>query len=235
MLRRFYDALVARYGPQRWWPAETAIETVVGAYLTQNTAWRNVERSIANLKEAGVLTVAGLRSVPEDALRGYIRPSGYMVRKSAALKAFIVLLDAKYDSSLEVIAAAPTEETREALLALPGVGPETADAILLYALHRPVMVVDEYLRRIVSRHELIGERARYGDVQQLALQAFATDSPETLRTHYNEFHALVVEVGKNHCGGVPRCTDCPLRQPAFHPPATPEKAVRAPRYPKASE
>jgi endonuclease-3 related protein len=233
-LRQFYDTLVASYGPQRWWPSETAIETVVGAYLTQNTAWRNVERSIANLKEHGVLTIDGLRSVPEEELRALIRPSGYMLRKGAALKAFIALLDARYQGSLDTMASAPGDETREALLALPGVGPETADAILLYALHQPVMVVDEYLRRIVTRHSLIHENARYPDIQRLSLQAFASDSAETLTEHYNEFHALVVEVGKTHCGGVPRCAGCPLNKPAFSPPTVPERAARIPRNAKVS-
>jgi endonuclease-3 related protein len=233
-LRQFYDTLVASYGPQRWWPSDTAIETVVGAYLTQNTAWRNVERSIANLKEHGVLTIDGLRSVPEEELRALIRPSGYMLRKGAALKAFLALLDARYGGSLDAMASAPANQTRQALLALPGVGPETADAILLYALHQPVMVVDEYLRRIVTRHGLIHGNARYTDIQQLSLQAFASDSPETLLAHYNEFHALVVEVGKTHCGGVPRCTGCPLNQPGFSPPPVPERAARIPRSAKAT-
>ncbi len=226
LLRRFYDALIAAYGPQHWWPSETALETVVGAYLTQNTSWRNVERSVANLKNAGVLTIPGLRAVADEDLRTLIRPSGYMVRKGAAIKAFIALLDARYGGSLEQMAASPVTENREAMLALPGVGPETADAILLYALAAPVMVVDEYLRRVVTRHGLIDERARYTDVQQLALDAFAEDEPATLLAHYNEFHALIVAVGKTHCGGVPRCVDCPLNQPRFAPPAIPQAAPR---------
>lgn len=231
MLRLFYDTLLSSYGPQHWWPSDTAIETIVGAYLTQNTSWRNVERSIANLKAAGVLTIAGLRALTDEELRVHIRPSGYMVRKGAALKAFIRLLDAEYTGSLESMAAAPLAETRERLLALPGVGPETADAILLYALSRPVMVVDEYLRRVVTRHSLIDEAARYHDVQRLALEAFAGDETAALLTHYNEFHALIVEVGKTHCGGIPRCAGCPLNQPAFNPPIVPEAAPRTPRTP----
>ncbi len=226
LLRRFHDALVAAYGPQNWWPSETAIETVVGAYLTQNTSWRNVERSIANLKQAGVLTVPGIRAIAEEDLRTLIRPSGYMVRKGAAIRAFVALLDARHNGSLEQMAFMPAAETREALLALPGVGPETADAILLYALGAPVMVVDEYLRRVVTRHALTDERARYGDVQQLALSAFAGDNPATLLAHYNEFHALIVMVGKTHCGGVPRCDGCPLNLPEFAPPTVPHKAPR---------
>ena len=226
MLRRFYNVLHARYGPQKWWPSESALETMVGAYLTQNTSWRNVERSIANLRSAGVLSVNGLRAIGDEELRALIRPSGYMVRKGAALKAFVALLDARYSGSLEAMAGAPVDATREALLALPGVGPETADAILLYALGRPVMVVDEYLRRVVTRHGLIEERARYHDVQRLALAAFSEDAVADLRAHYNEFHALVVEVGKTHCGGVPRCEGCPLNQPELAPPAIPFQAPR---------
>ncbi len=226
MLRSFYDEMVRSYGPQGWWPSATEMETVVGAYLTQNTSWRNVERSIAKLLAAGVLTPEGLRDVGEEELRELIRPSGYMLRKGAAIKAFIALLFTAYGGSLAEMSRAPLDETREALLALPGVGPETADAILLYALGQPVMVVDEYLRRVVTRHGLMHERARYGEVQQLALAAFAGDAPETLLAHFNEFHALIVMVGKTHCGGVPRCEGCPLNQPRFAPPVLPAKAQR---------
>ncbi len=230
-LRLLYAALVEAYGPQHWWPAKTALETIVGAYLTQNTAWRNVERSIANLADAGVLSVAGLRAIDIDALRVLIRPSGYMVRKALAIKAFIALLDREYAGSLAALAATPTATAREALLGLPGVGPETADAILLYALDQPVMVVDEYLRRVATRHGLIEERARYSELQQLALAGFAGEPETKLLAHYNEFHALIVEVGKQHCGGVPRCAGCPLNQPRFAPPALPARAPRVPRRP----
>ena len=219
-----YTHLAQVYGPQHWWPAKTPIEVIVGAYLTQNTAWRNVERSIANLEAAGVPTpsgqIDGLRAIDIEELRTHIRPSGYMVRKALALKAFIALLDRDYEGSLEALAADPN--AREAVLALPGVGPETADAIVLYALRQPVMVVDEYLRRVTTRHGLIAAPARYPAsyqaVQALALSAFAGDDPEALLAHYNEFHALIVMVGKTHCGGVPRCTGCPLNEPRFHPP-----------------
>ena len=225
-LRSFYDALMAAYGPQGWWPSATAMETIVGAYLTQNTSWRNVERSIASLQQAGVLTVEGLLAISDEDLRALIRPSGYMIRKAAAVKAFVTLLCAQFGSSLELMSASPAEEMREALLALPGVGPETADAILLYALDQPVMVVDEYLRRVVTRHGLMEGRARYGEMQQLALAAFAADEPKTLLKHFNEFHALIVMVGKTHCGGVARCAGCPLNQPQFAPPVVPGRAPR---------
>ncbi len=227
-LRLLHDKLLATYGPQHWWPSRTAIETVVGAYLTQNTAWRNVERSIDNLEQAGVLSVEGLRTIGIESLRTLIRPSGYMVRKALAIKAFIQMLDADYGGSLEALASTPTHIAREALLGLPGVGPETADAILLYALGQPVMVVDEYLRRVATRHGLIDERARYADLQQLALSAFASEPEKELLAHYNEFHALIVEVGKEHCRGIPRCAGCPLNQPRFSPPKTPAMAPRVP-------
>ena len=175
-LRRFYEALALAYGPQHWWPSESQLETIIGAYLTQNTSWRNVVRSIANLKAAGALTLPGLRALDDEQLRTLIRPSGYMVRKGAAIRAFLVLLDEHYSGSFAEMAAAPVEETREHLLALPGVGPETADAILLYALDQPVMVVDEYLRRVVTRHGLLDERARYAGVQQ------TRPSPRLLKT-----------------------------------------------------
>ena len=227
-LRSIYDRLFTTYGPQHWWPSKTAMETIVGAYLTQNTGWRNVERSIVNLDQAGVLSVEGLRAIDLEDLRTLIRPSGYMVRKALAIKAFVALLDREYGGSLGVLATTPTAAAREALLGLPGVGPETADAILLYALDQPVMVVDEYLRRVTARHGLIDERARYGDLQQLALAAFQGEPETTLLAHYNEFHALIVEVGKEHCGGVPRCAGCPLNQPCLSPPLVPAAVPRTP-------
>ncbi len=200
----------AAYGPQQWWPAETALQVVVGAYLTQNTSWRAVERSISNLTARGVMHLEGLRSIGEEELRVLIQPSGFMLRKAAAIRAFIAFLDRHHGGSLEAMAANPTRELRRQLLALPGVGEETADAILLYALGHPVMVVDEYLRRIASRHGLAPEGAKYAHLQQLAEQAFVQDPEELLPSLANEFHALVVAVGKQHCGTHAKCEGCPL-------------------------
>jgi endonuclease III related protein len=210
ILRNFHDQLAAAYGPQQWWPAETALEVIVGAYLTQNTSWRGVERSIANLFAHGVMSLGGLRTIAEDELRMLIRPSGYMIRKAAAIKAFVVFLDQQHSGSLARLAAQPTPVVRRQLLALPGVGEETADAILLYALLHPVAVVDEYLRRITDRHGLAGRDHKYGHVQELVHAAFAQDPPDFLLPLLNEFHALVVAVGKHHCGPRPRCEGCPL-------------------------
>jgi endonuclease-3 related protein len=210
ILRNFHDQLMAAYGPQKWWPAQSPLEVIVGAYLTQNTSWRSVERSIANLVEHNVMNLEGLRAIPEEELRSLIRPSGYMVRKAAAIKAFVAFLDREHGSSLARLAAQPTNIVRRQLLALPGVGEETADAILLYALLHPVAVVDEYLRRIVDRHGLAPRERKYAEVQQLVHAAFESDPPESQTRLLNEFHALVVAVGKNHCGPQARCQGCPL-------------------------
>ncbi len=205
-----YDRLVTEYGPQQWWPAQSAFEVIIGTYLTQNTSWRAVERTIQNLAQHQTLSIEGIRNIKEEKLRELIRPSGYMVRKAAALKAFVAWLDHEYGGSLDALTAAPAIETRQQLLALPGVGPETADAILLYALGHPAMVVDEYLRRIVTRHHLLSEKAKYPEIQALAIEALKENKPETLAQHYNEFHALIVTVGKTHCGPKPKCEECPL-------------------------
>jgi endonuclease III related protein len=210
ILRNFHDQLAAAYGPQHWWPAQTALEVIVGAYLTQNTSWRGVERSIANLVANNAMNLAGLRAITEEELRTLIRPSGYMVRKAAAIKAFVAFIDQHYDGSLDRLAAQPTSLVRRQLLALPGVGEETADAILLYALLHPVAVVDEYLRRITDRHGLAGREHNYTQLQDLVHTAFAPDPPDFHLPLLNEFHALVVAVGKHHCGPQPRCEGCPL-------------------------
>lgn len=214
-LRRMHDKLYAAYGPQNWWPAQSPWEVVVGAYLTQNTAWKAVERSLSNLREAGVLTIQGLRTISLDDLQTLIRPSGFHTRKGPALKAFVTMLDDEFGGSLERMAATPVESLRPRLLNLPNVGPETADAILLYAFGHSVPVADEYLRRIVVRHRLIEaaparNRHGYAALSQFASEAFAMD-PETNRARlYNEFHALTVAVGKAHCAKTANCTGCPL-------------------------
>ena len=212
-LRSMHDVLAKAYGPQHWWPAETPFEVILGAYLTQNTAWKAVERSLANLRNAGALTLDGLRGLSLADLRNLIRPSGFQTRKAPAIKAFLAMLDEEFSGSLEVLAGTPTEPLRKRLLALPGVGPETADAILLYALGHPVPVADEYLRRIAERHQLIAAptgRKGYESLVHLTRQAFASDAPSTHARLFNEFHALNVAVGKAHCGRTARCTGCPL-------------------------
>jgi endonuclease-3 related protein len=210
-----HDALLRAYGPQHWWPAKTPFEVILGAYLTQNTAWKAVERSLANLRAAGALTVEGLRKIPLAKLRRLIQPSGFYARKAPALKAFVRMLDEEFGGSLEKLAAMPTPELRKRLLDLPGVGPETADAILLYALGHAVPVADEYLRRVAERHGLLENapgRARisYDELADLTRRAFAGDAKENHDSLYNEFHALTVAVGKAHCGRTAHCENCPL-------------------------
>jgi endonuclease-3 related protein len=215
-LRWIHDQLAAAYGPQHWWPAKTPFEVILGAYLTQNTAWKAVERSLANLRAAGALTVEGLRALPLEDLRRCIQPSGFYTRKAAALKAFVAMLDEEFGGSLATLAATLTDTLRTRLLALPGVGPETADAILLYALGHPVPVADEYLRRISERHHLLPtvpgrNRRGYESLAALTRQTFASDAPESHVRLFNEFHALTVAVGKAHCGRTAHCEGCPLR------------------------
>lgn len=210
-----HDDLAKAYGPQFWWPAQTPFEVILGAYLTQNTAWRAVERSLENLRTTGAMTIEGLRAVSVEKLQELIRPSGFALRKAAALKAFVAMLDAEFGGALDTLAAQPTPVVRARLLQLTGVGPETADAILLYALGHPVPMADEYLRRIVERHGLLDpppgrNRRGYEELVQLTVHAFAADPAEDRAKLFNEFHALTVAVGKAHCGRVARCAGCPL-------------------------
>lgn len=214
-LRQMYDLLLHAYGPQHWWPAQTAFEVVIGAYLTQNTSWKGVERSLQNLRNAQALSLEGLRPIPVADLQELIRPSGFHTRKAPAIRAFIAMLDADFSGSLDTMASAPTPLLRQRLLQLPGVGPETADAILLYALKHPIPVADEYLRRIVERHGMVvpsphRNRAGYESLTQLTRQAFSSDPAHVHVALYNEFHALTVAVGKAHCGRVADCAQCPL-------------------------
>ena len=209
------DLLLEAYGPQFWWPAQTPFEVVLGAYLTQNTAWKAVERSLDNLRVAGVLSLEGLRSVSVEELEKLIRPSGFATRKARALKAFVGMLDAEFSGSLEALGGVPTARLRARLLELPGVGPETSDAILLYALGHPLPIADEYLRRIVERHRLLDpmpgrNRSGYESLVELTSQAFLQDPPEDRAQLFNEFHALTVAVGKANCGRTARCAGCPL-------------------------
>ncbi len=216
-MRRMHDLLLDAYGPQHWWPAKTPFEVILGAYLTQNTSWKAVERSLENLRNAEALTLEGLRAIPLLNLRSLIRPSGFFTRKAPALKAFVSLVDEEFGGSLEALAATPTLALRQRLLALPGVGPETADAILLYALGHAVPVADEYLRRMVERHGLTAiERSRkhiaYDTLTDLTRQAFASDPVSSHAALFNEFHALTVAVGKAHCGRTAKCDGCPLER-----------------------
>jgi endonuclease III related protein len=166
-IRNYYTTLSVAWGAQHWWPAETQFEVIVGAYLTQNTAWTNVERALANLRRANLLSVEGIRAVRLRQLQRLIRPSGYFRQKAARLKTFVAFLDDRYEGSLAEMFSQPTEKLREELLSLNGIGPETADSILLYAGNHPVFVVDAYTRRILGRHAILPENTDYEEIRQL--------------------------------------------------------------------
>jgi endonuclease-3 related protein len=195
-------------GPMHWWPAQTPFEVIVGAILTQSTAWANVERAIANLRAARMLTPAAMGQVSTSRLATLVRPSGYFRQKAKKLKAFVRFLDSEYGESLNRMFKTPTDELREKLLAVHGIGRETADSILLYGGNHPVFVVDAYTHRIFGRHELADGKPDYERVR-----AFVEASIPREAAVYNEFHALIVNTGKNWCRkSAPRCDGCPLRE-----------------------
>ena len=173
-IRAFYSALFQTWGPQHWWPGQSRFEVIVGAYLTQNTSWNNVEKAIRCLRRAGILSVDGIRRAPRARLEKLIRSAGYFRQKAERLKAFVRFLDRRYGGSLGRMFAQPTAQLREELLALNGVGPETADSILLYAGNRPVFVVDAYTRRILERHGIIEAQASYEEIRELCERALAS-------------------------------------------------------------
>lgn len=232
----YYRALLARWGPQNWWPAQSRFEVIVGAYLTQNTNWSNVEKAMTNMRRARLLSVQGLREVPLEQLQTLIRPSGYFRQKAEKLKSFMRFLDENYSGSLDRMFAQPTEKLRAELLALNGVGPETADSILLYAGNHPVFVVDAYTRRILQRHGMIDVKTKYDQIRILMEQAICSAAPELfklsppgndprhpasrmsrmarseLAQHYNELHALIVRAGNLYCRSTARCEGCPLQK-----------------------
>jgi endonuclease-3 related protein len=170
-IRAYYNTLFSAWGHQHWWPAQSRFEMVVGAYLTQNTSWANAEKALSNLRKARLLTISGIRRTPQPKLEQVIRPAGYFRQKAQGLKTFVRFLDRRYGGSFKRMFAQPTAELRDELLALNGVGPETADSILLYAGNHPVFVVDAYTRRILERHQIVSSAAGYDEIRQLFEQA----------------------------------------------------------------
>jgi len=241
-IRGYFGTLYAAWGRQHWWPARSRFEVIVGAYLTQNTAWNNVEKAMMRLREAGILHVDGIRQAPLQQLEQLIRPAGYFRQKAQRLKAFVAFLEERYQGSLARMFASPTARLREELLALNGVGPETADSILLYAGNHPIFVVDAYTRRILHRHQILEPTAAYDTIRELferALAPVATEHrdpdqgraamelrgaahpPSRMSTKrrsplaqvYNEMHGLIVGVGKEFClKSQAKCEECPLRR-----------------------
>ncbi len=206
-MRHVYQRLFDTLGPQHWWPGETPFEVMVGAVLTQNTNWQNVEKAIGNLREADLLQPAALYAVPVEELEELLRPAGYFRIKSRRLRNLLTFVMDRYNGNLGTMFATSMGALREELLAVNGIGPETADSILLYAGIMPVFVVDAYTHRILSRHGWIDLEADYHQIQDF-LQGRLPDDPAL----FNEFHALLVFVGKHYCRKrSPRCDECPLR------------------------
>jgi endonuclease III related protein len=239
-LRAYYETLHRAWGPQHWWPARTRFEVIVGAYLTQNTSWTNVEIAMRRLRASRVLTLSGIRKTPLPDLEALIRSSGYFRQKAARLKIFVAFVDEHFGGSLNRMFAQSTEELRQKLLELNGIGPETADSILLYAGQHPAFVVDAYTRRILERHEIFSANASYEEIRTLferALggapvsvrpRALGTSSTPSRPPHspsamsrakrtsvsqiYNDMHGLIVSVGKRYClKSKALCQECPLK------------------------
>ncbi len=202
-----YDLMLNHFGQQHWWPAEDALEMMVGAVLTQNTSWSNVEKAITGLKKRSILNINALHGISVPELAEGIRPAGYFNIKAARLKNLIKFIVERYDGDISMLLMERTDVLREGLLSVRGVGPETADSILLYAVGRPVFVIDSYTHRILNRHGLADDEASYYELQGLFMDNLAEDTGL-----FNEFHALIVRIGKQYCRGKPLCSSCPLEK-----------------------
>src|SRR5919204_1034970 len=205
-LLRLYVALAERFGRQRWWPGRTPYEVAVGAILTQHTAWTNAAAAVRALRQERLLQPARLIAVSQKALAGVIRPAGTYRLKARALLTFTRWLVARFGGRFASMRREPLGRLRQEMLDISGLGPETVDSILLYAAHRPVVVADAYTRRLLGRHRLLPSSATYEQTRQF-LEAHLPSDPAL----FNEFHALIVALGKTYCRTVPLCDSCPLR------------------------
>lgn len=234
-IQQIYATLSRAWGPQHWWPAQSRFEVIIGAFLTQNTSWSNVELAMRQLRAAKVLSLSGIREIERAKLEKLVRSSGYFRQKAERLKNFVKFLDANYDGSLTRMFSQPTDKLREELLSLNGIGPETADSILLYAGQHAVFVVDAYTKRIATRHQIADDNAGYDELRARFEHALESISvPSTRGTFvpdgashppsrmsmakrcstaqvYNDMHGFMVGIGKNYCRKAkPDCERCPL-------------------------
>ena len=217
-LLEIFDSLYRRYGALNWWPADTPFEVCVGAILTQNTNWLNVEKAIVNLKREGLISVQAINETPQERLAELIRPSGFFNVKSLRLKGFVEWLLRRH-GSLDTMFAGSWQDLRDEFVKVPGIGPETCDSILLYAGGKPSFVVDAYTRRLFSRLGMVSEKDDYHRVRALFMEHLPPEVPL-----FNEYHALIVEQCKRHCRKKPSCDGCPLGRAcclATHNPGTP--------------
>jgi endonuclease-3 related protein len=204
-LSAIFDRLYQAFGPRHWWPGETAFEVMVGAVLTQNTAWINVVKAIDNLKAAGCLNPEALHRISEKELAGLIRPAGYYNLKAGRLKNMVSLVMDGGGGDPPRLLKRPLKRLRRELLGVKGIGPETADSILLYAAGYPVFVIDAYTRRILERHGLSHGGEPYDELQDMFMSSMPSDPQQ-----FNEYHALLVHLGKHFCKPKPHCAGCPL-------------------------
>ena len=207
VLIKIYQKLLNAFGPQHWWPGDSQFEIIIGAILTQNTNWGNVERAIVNLKKTKVLSPQKLHCLPQQKLASLIKPAGYFNVKAKRLKNFMNFLFEQYDGDLKKMQRQETKRLRHELLSVNGIGPETADSILLYAFNKQVFVVDAYTKRIFYRHNLVAGDATYHEIQDYFIKGIKQDV-----SIFNEYHALIVRLGKDFCKTKPRCEECPLRE-----------------------
>jgi endonuclease-3 related protein len=204
-LLEIYRRLYYAFGPQHWWPGETPFEIAVGAILTQNTNWGNVEKAIENLKRKRALNAKSIHNMKIDRLASLIKPAGYLNIKAKRLKAFISFLMNEYHGSMKRMKEEEIHPLRKKLLQIYGIGYETADSVLLYALEKPVFVIDAYTKRVLSRHGIIEHERSYEEFQELFHSSLKSD-----KKLFNEYHALFVKVGKTYCRKKPKCSGCPL-------------------------
>ncbi|WP_146449069.1 endonuclease III domain-containing protein [Bythopirellula polymerisocia] len=205
--QQIYRRLFEAWGPQKWWPADSPFEVMIGAILVQNTNWRNVERAIENLKSAEALSPLQLLAIELENLQELIRPAGYFRIKAQRLRSLVQFFVDEFGGEITAMQAIPMPQLREKLLAVHGIGPETADSILLYAVGQSAMVVDAYTLRVFARHGWVPHGTSYHALQAHIAQELPEDA-----TIYNDFHALIVEVGKKHCRKTPQCEGCPLQE-----------------------
>jgi endonuclease-3 related protein len=204
-IEHIYKLLYHRFGKRNWWPADSPFEVVVGAILTQNTSWTNVEKAISNLKRANVLSALKLYNQPVSEIAGLIRPSGFYNQKAKRLKLMVKHIVEKYKGDIDRMCKKGIVELRNELLSINGIGKETADSIILYACNKPLFVVDRYTHRVFSRHGLIEEQMEYDEIQEMFM-----DNLDHEINIFNEYHALIVELAKNFCRTKPLCDACPL-------------------------
>ncbi|MCK5391470.1 MAG: endonuclease III domain-containing protein [Deltaproteobacteria bacterium] len=205
-INKLYRLLYKKYGPQGWWPGDSQLECILGAILAQNTSWKNVEKAINNLRKLNLISIDKLKLLTTDELAQLIRSSGYFNQKALKIKNFVKFITENYNGSLENMFEEDMYVLRDKLLSIKGVGPETADCIILYGGNKPIFVIDTYTYRVLSRHGLVPEQTSYNEMQELFMDSLNLDPGI-----FNEYHALLVKVGKEHCKKrIPLCTGCPL-------------------------